>query len=314
MRMKEIKRVAVLGAGTMGHGIAQCFAQGGCDVSLNDLNQEILKKSLERIESNLKTFAAAGLVERKTIPGVLGRISTTPNLEEAVKEADFIQETVKEDLKVKQEVFRRVEAACPRGAIIATNTSGLRLTDINQGVKRKERTIIAHWVNPPHIIPAVEVAKGEGTSEATLLATYDFLLKLKKWPVRISKEVPGLVINRLQAAFFREVLALLDSGVVEPAQLDRAVKGGIGFRLAFLGPVEVADFGGLDIWYKVMCDLYPVIDRSLEPPAILKKKVEAGDLGVKSGKGFYEYTPETVLVKTEERDRQFLQRLKDLLS
>jgi len=311
---KEIKKVAVLGAGTMGHGIAQCFAQSGYSVNLNDLSEGILKKSLKKIESNLKTFAEADLINRKSIPEVLARILPTPHLEEAVKEADFIQETVVEDLKVKQELFQRVEEACSREAILASNTSGLRLTDISQRVKRKERTVIAHWMNPPHIVPAVEVAKGEGTSEATFMATYDLMLRLKKWPVRVQKEVPGLVINRLQAALFREVLALLDGGVVEPEELDRAVKGSIGFRLASIGPMEVADFGGLDVWYKVMCDLYPVIDRSLEPPAILKNKVLAGMLGVKSGKGFYEYTADSVLAKTEARDRQFLHRLKQLVS
>jgi 3-hydroxybutyryl-CoA dehydrogenase len=311
MRVDEIQRVAVLGAGTMGHGIGQCFAQRKYRVILYDLSQEILDGAMAKIRASLENFAGAGLMDSRDVPDILAHITTTTQIEKAVKEADYIQETVVEDLKVKIDLFQRIEEACPEKAIIATNTSGFQLTDMNRKVKKKERTLIVHWFNPPQIVPAVEIAGGEDSAAAVLQTVYELMERLKKMPVRVLKEIPGLVINRIQAALFREVLSLLDAGIVEPKDLDRGMIGSLGFRLACLGPVEIADFGGLDIWCKVMEELFPVIERSPEVPDILKEKVRTGKLGVKSGQGFYEYTPESARARITERDQQFLKRLKD---
>ncbi len=248
----EIRNAAVIGAGLMGHGIAQVFALGGCKVVLQDVDQGVLDKAVKKIRSNFRLLCNARWVGRTSAERALARISTTTDLEQAAAQADFVTEAVSEDLELKRRIFERLDAATPEQTILASNTSTLKITAIGGHLRKSDRVVTTHWFNPPYLVPVVEVVRGETTSDETVLRTSRFLKKMGKEPVRILKEVPGFLINRIQTAMFREVLSLLEMGVAEPAEIDRAVMGSFGLRLPVIGPLKTVVLGGLDIWYKGM--------------------------------------------------------------
>ncbi len=312
MNLSDIKKVAVIGSGIMGHGIGQTFALGGYAVTLNDVSDEILERAVRQIRKNLDTFIEFGITTNGEAQEALSRIRTTTGLENAVKDSDFIVEALPEVMDLKKRVFRDLDAFSPSHAVIASNTSGLSLTEMAYGIKRQDQAVIAHWWNPPHIIPVVEIVKGRHTSDQTVDLVYQILAAIGKKPVRILKEVPGFLGNRLQFALYREALSCLREGVASAEDIDLAVKGTFGFRLPTIGPLETSDFGGLDTFFSICQYLFKEIDRSTEAPEILNGKVRAGKLGVKSGEGFYAYPGEKAQEKIRERDRQFLQRLKCL--
>ena len=316
MKLDEIKAISVLGAGIMGHGIAQSFLTGGYPVTLYDIKESILGTAKVHIEHNLELFGQAGLIKCAEGKRALGRLVTTTELKRAVQKSDFIVEAAPENLELKQVLFQEVESFCPPGAIIASNTSSLTLKDIGARVNQKERLVITHWFNPPHIVPAVEVVKGDQTSDETLEVAYRLLSKIRKAPVKLNFELPGFLINRIQIAMVREVFDLYEKGVASAADIDKAVKGSFGFRLASIGPLLTADLGGLDTWLRVSENLLPEIQSSVQPPQALKRLVSQGHSGIKSGKGFYDYAGDFSKKELdgviENRDREFLQRLKTL--
>ena len=316
MKLEQIKNISVLGAGIMGHGIAQSFLMGGYPVLLYDIRKSILETAKAHIEKNMGLFHRSGLVEKQDIELALNRLSTTTNLKHAVEGSDFIVEAAPEDLSLKQELFEQVESLCGGDTIIASNTSSLTLKDIGAQVKSKERLVITHWFNPPHIVPTVEVVKGEWTSDETMETAYQLLEKIKKMPVKINRELPGFLVNRIQIAMVREVFDLYEKGVASAADIDKAVKGSFGFRLASIGPLLTADLGGLDLWLKVSENLLPLIQSSTEPPKALQRLVSQGHLGIKSGKGFYDYAIDFSKAELDgviqKRDEEFLNRLKHL--
>ena len=316
MKLEEIQNISVLGAGIMGHGIAQSFLMGGYPVWLYDIRESILETAKEHIGKNLELFSQAGFIGKEDIGLILNRLSTTADLKHAVEGCDFIVEAAPEDLSLKQELFQRVESLCRKDTIIATNTSSLILKDIGARVKTKERLVITHWFNPPHIVPTVEVVKGERTSAETMETTYGLLTKIKKAPVKIYQELPGFLVNRIQVAMAREVFDLYERGVASAADIDKAVKGSFGFRLASIGPLLTADFGGLELWLKVCEHLFSHIQSSTDPPEALQRLVSQGHLGIKSGKGFFDYAIDFSEPELDgaipERDQEFLHRLKHL--
>lgn len=312
MEFSQIKKVTVIGSGIMGHGIGQTFALGGYGVTLNDISDELLEKALKQIRSNLNTFVEFGISSSEAAREALSRIKTERDLRTAVKESDFVVEAVPEVMELKKRTFKDLDEHCPPHAIIASNTSGLSLTEMASEIKRQPQAVIAHWWNPPHIIPVVEIVKGSHTSDETVDLVYRLLMAIGKRPVKILKEVPGFLGNRLQFALYREALACLRDGVASAEDIDLAVKGTFGFRLPTLGPLETSDFGGLDTFLNISRYLFKEIDRSAEPPEILKEKVAHGKFGVKTGEGFFLYPPEKVQERIKERDQQFLQRLKCL--
>ena len=246
MRLSQIKQVAVIGAGIMGHGFAQVFAQKGFPVFLYDIDKEILKRASLRIAANLDTFIKHGIIRQKEKKAALEKIATTTDLREAVGKADFVLEAIPEIMDLKKEAFTKLDQLAPPHAILASNTSGLSITEIGAVTRRPEKTIITHGGNPPHIIPVIEIVRGEKTSDETAELTYRLMLKLGKKPVRLLKEVPGFLFNRLQFALYREALHCLEEGVATAEDIDLVVKAGYGFRLPVLGPLETSDFGGLD--------------------------------------------------------------------
>jgi 3-hydroxybutyryl-CoA dehydrogenase len=310
MKLSQIKQIAVIGAGIMGHGFAQVFAQKGFPVFLYDIDKEILKRASLRIAANLDTYIKHGMIRPKEKKTALERITTSTDLGQAVSKADFVLEAVPEILDLKKEVFEKLDRLTPPHAILASNTSGLRITEIGAVTRRPEKTIIIHGANPPHIIPVVEIVRGEKTSDETAELSYRLMLKLGKKPVRLLKEVPGFLFNRLQFALYREALHCLEAGVATAEDIDLVVKAGYGFRLSILGPLETSDFGGLDTFYRVCQNLFPELSDVKDPPPMLKKLVEEGKLGVKTGEGFYRYPPAIIKKKIQQRDHRLLQQLK----
>jgi len=316
MKVEEIRNVSVLGAGIMGHGIAQSFLMGGYTVRLYDVQESILETAKAHIKENLGLFLQAGLIPGGKEISALEKLTTTVDLKQAAKDAQFILEAAPEDLSLKQDLFRQVESLCGEDTIIATNTSSLTLTDIGTKVAKKERLVVTHWFNPPHIVPTVEVVKGERTSDETMETACRLLEKIKKLPVKINKELPGFLVNRVQMAMAREILDLYDKGVASAADIDKAIRGSIGFRLASIGPLLTMDLGGLKLWLRAGENLLPHIQSSLEFPKALKRLVSQGHDGIKSGKGFYDYSVDFSKAEldgvVQKRDREFLNRLKNL--
>lgn len=314
--MKEITKIAIVGAGLMGHGIAQAFAQRGYLIILCDISQTILDRALSNIRSNLETFVEAGIEAEENIEKTLSRINTTMNLREAVIEAQLVIEAVPEDLNLKIDLFEEIDGYCSEDTILTSNTSTIPVYEFGKKVKKKERLLITHWFNPPHIIPVVEIVPGELTSDQVIEKTTDLLCKIGKKPIKILKEIPGFLINRIQTAMFREILYLLEQQVVSPEDIDIGIRESIGLRLAVIGPLQTMDMGGLDLIYKGMKILYPLINRSSEVQKILKEKVERNELGLRTGKGFFRYEAKdesTKNVYTKKRDIKLLHLKKILL-
>jgi 3-hydroxybutyryl-CoA dehydrogenase len=314
--VREVKQIAVAGAGLMGHGIAQSFAQKGYSVTLFDLHDSILERALSQIRSNVETFVEVGLEKKENIEGVLSHIRVSSHLQEAVKKAHLVIEAAPEDLTLKRNLFEELEKYCFEDAILASNTSTLPISEIGKKVKRKERLVITHWFNPPHIIPVVEVVPGETTSIEVTKTTIGLLKKIGKKPIKILKEIPGFLINRIQTAMLREIISLLELGVATAEDIDAGVKGSFGIRLAVLGPLQTMDMGGLDLMYKGMKYLYPLIDRSVDVQRIFGEKIERNELGLKTGRGFFQYEQKEASAlsrQSKERDKQLLCLLKTLL-
>jgi 3-hydroxybutyryl-CoA dehydrogenase len=294
----------------MGHGIAQTFVVGGCRVSGYDQSAEVRATVADRIEHNLRTAAEAGFGEEAAIAPALARFSVCETESRAVEGAEFVVEAVAEDLEVKRRLFSRIESRVSAETILASNTSSFPISELARDLTRPRQALITHWFNPPHIVPLVEVVPGEKTGSEAVEASLALLRRVGKSPVQLKKEVPGFLVNRIQIAMLREILDLLDRGIADPEEIDRAVKSTIGFRLAAIGPLEVIDFAGLDVTASVFENLVADVRSDRKLPAPLEQAARSGRFGVKSGEGIYRYTPETVQAKVTERDRRFLSLLR----
>ena len=316
MKLEDIKNITVLGSGIMGHGIAQSFLMGGYPVMLFDISEPILATARAHVKKNLELFFRSDLIKEEDIETCMEKLTTTTDLEKAVSNADFIVEAAPEDLNLKQGLFEKIESFSNEDTIIASNTSSLTLKKIGERVKKKSRLVVTHWFNPPHIVPTVEVVQNEDTSDETVDVAYDLMEKIKKIPVRINREIPGFIVNRVQIAMVREVLNLYKKGVASAADIDRAIKGSMGFRLASIGPLLTIDMGGVKLWRSVCANLLPNIESGTTPPAALDDLIADGNDGIKTGKGFYDYTvdfsEEDLDKAVQQRDQEFLNRLKDL--
>lgn len=304
----EIQTVAVIGFGTMGLGIAQSFAEAGFTVRAVDQSQESLDRALSLLEANLAHGAAAGLIGEPE--GVRARVSvfTYQELESATEDCQLVVETVPELLDTKRAVFADLDKL-PRSVLIGSNTSSLTVTQLTERMATPERVVGLHYFNPAHLIPAVEVHHGEATASEGIETLMEVMRRAGKVPVRVRKEVPGFIINRLTGAMKREVDYLLDNGIVTPEDLDAAVKASFGFRLACLGPMEAEDFIGLDTAYRVSNNVFKGLSNSDAASPDLGEKVSRGELGVKSGKGWYNYAGRTTEDIFAERDAKLMRQL-----
>lgn len=287
--MKRNQRIAVIGAGSMGPGIAQLFAQAGFLVRITDARQDCLETGLRLIRENLKTFVKFDILLQSEAEAVMSRIEPAETIRHAVEGAGLVTECVTEQAHIKRLVFEELDAHAPSNAILASNTSSLDLEKISAKVKRKSRLIVTHYFNPPHIIPVVEVVPTAHTNPAITKKTCLLLSKMGKLPVCLKHAPPGFLVNRIQSAMMREALSLLEAGVASAEEIDCAVRGTIGFRLAAVGPFAIMDFGGLDVWEKVLRNVLPELNHKVVPPAILLRNVKEGNLGVKSERGFYSW-------------------------
>jgi 3-hydroxybutyryl-CoA dehydrogenase len=307
-----IERVTIVGAGLMGHGIAQLFAVAGIPVRLSDVAAGRLDEALHGIGTNLELLVEEGVLERDEAKRALARVEAAAGLEEAVDGAGFVLEAITESLEAKRELFARIEAIVGPEIILATNTSTLPLSRIAAHARVPERIVVTHFFNPPHLVPLVEVLPHPAARADLVDATLSLMRRIGSRPVLLRKEVPGLVANRLQAALAREALYLLEEGVADAADIDAAVTEGPGLRWPFLGPLAVADYGGLDVWKKVVENLAPELGRSTTAPPALAERVRRGELGTKTAQGIFAYRREEVpeLVRARDRNLVRLGRLK----
>ena len=277
-------RIAVIGAGLMGHGIAQVFALHGHDVAIHDAVPAALASVKTRIETNLRDLGDdVSIVER---------ITPHDKLADAVRDADFIVEAALEDLPVKQALFADVETAARPDAILASNTSVIPITVIMQGLRHRERALGTHWWNPPYLVPLVEVIGTEWTSVKAIDFTMSLHIAVGKTPVHVKKDVPGFVGNRLQHALWREAISLVEHGICDAETVDTVIKASFGRRLAVLGPLENADLVGTDLTLAIHKTVLPAIESRPAPSPYLEALVSRGKLGMKSGQGFRAWTPE----------------------
>lgn len=287
----DITRVAIVGAGMMGSGIAQVFAERGYRTILYDINSEQLDRALENIRSNLLILAEHGMVEREDVDTILGRIEITDNFDR-IAAGDLVIECAPENMELKQELFEALDRICRPEVVLATNTSVMRVTEIASKARNRGRILGTHWWNPPYLLPLVEVVKAEETSEEAVQLVLDFLTRIGKKPVRVNKDVPGFIANRLQHALWREALALVQAGVADPETVDACIKYSFGRRLPVLGPFENMDMVGLDLTLAIHQYIFKFLDNSTRPFPVLEEKVRKEELGFKTGRGFREWTPE----------------------
>jgi 3-hydroxybutyryl-CoA dehydrogenase len=301
MKVEQINRVALLGAGMVGHGLALHFAKAGYHVSLYSRTQQTLDKAVENIRANLPALLQGQASVDDEIEKVISRIETTRNMDEAVAEAPIVIESVAENVQIKQDLFKELDQMCPGDAILATNTSVISITAIASEAENRDRIVGTHFWFPPYLIPLVEVVKGKDTSDETMEITYQFMKKAGKHPIKCLKDVPGFVANRLQHALWREAISIVERGIADAATVDDAIKQSFGIRVPVLGPVENADMVGLDLVLAIHDTVLQDLEDSPEPSPLLKDKVSKGELGFKSGKGFYDnWTPENIK-RTRER-------------
>jgi len=301
MQAEDIKNISVIGAGLMGHGIVQVFAAKNYNVRLLDVKDELLSKAVENIRLNLSMMARKGVGLEGEIETIISRITTTTNMGEAISDAQLVIEAVIENLELKQRLFQDLDQLCSTETILATNTSVISITEIAAKAHRRERIVGTHFWNPPYMIPLVEVIRGKETSEETIETTYHLLKNAGKHPVKVMKDIPGFIGNRLQHALWREAIAIVENGIADPASVDDVIKKGFGIRLPVLGPLENADMVGLDMTLAIHDYILKYIDSSPSPSPLLRGKVKRGELGFKTGQGFYTWSAEAV-----ERSRENL--------
>ncbi len=279
-----IKKIAVIGAGTMGHGIAEVAALAGYEVWIYDIDQKILDNAMEKIRWSVNKLVSKRMVREPT-DDVMKRIHPSLDFNEVVKDADFVIEAVPEKIELKKKIFSDLDKLTPKHAILATNTSSLPITEIASATERRDKVVGMHFFNPPPLMPLVEVIRGEETSELTVRITYELAKKFGKQPVVVHKDVPGFIVNRILTRFLMSACWTVARGEATVEEVDSAVKYRLGFPM---GAFELSDYSGIDIIYLVG---KAIMERGTEvhPCPLYEEKYKAKEFGIKTGKGFYEY-------------------------
>ncbi len=287
MNVEQIHRVAIVGTGIMGTGIALAFARAGYQVAAVDTRQDSLDRAAKTLAAECRELADGGLLGGREADEILGNVSLILGGDEAISSSQYIIEAVPESLELKRTVFERCGSLCGPETVVASNTSTISISDIAARMNHPERAVVTHWFIPPHLMPVVEVVPGAGTSERTVQLTKALLQKLGKRPV-VCKENPGFIHNYIQLAMTRAAMSLVEKGVCSAEDVDAVVMNGFALRLARLGPIRSVDYAGLETALHALQYIYEKTgDTTFQPPAILKEKVAKGELGLKTAKGFY---------------------------
>jgi 3-hydroxybutyryl-CoA dehydrogenase len=291
-----LERIGVIGGGTMGHGIAAAFALHGLSVHVFEPLPAQRAEIMPAVEAAYALLVEEAFIDSAAAARALPQLKIFSELAAAVSDRDFVVEAIPEKMDLKQALFAELDALCPPATIFATNTSSLPLAPMIDRLPaaRRSRTLVTHWYNPPLVMPLVEISCFGNTPVAIHDKVAALHRAIGKRTAKVIKDVPGLIANRIQQAVAREVFSLIEQGVADAADIDTALKFGPAFRYATTGQLEVADFGGLDIWLTVGDNLLAVMDASKAASPILRAKVEQGKLGVKSGEGFYVYDKDTL--------------------
>ncbi len=303
-------KVVVAGAGTMGHGLAMVMARAGHDTVLFDIREEALQRALNLIRSHLQLLSDMGRLDSKDIPGIVARITTAESIE-VLSEAELLIESVSEDPEVKRDFYREAAARCAPGTIVGSNTSYLNIFELAPE-SLQSHLLINHFYAPPYIIPLVEMVKGPATLPDVMEKVKAILSAAGQKPVMMEKFIAGFIVNRLQRAIGREIFHLMDAGYAKPEEIDKAVLASLGVRLPVLGVVRRLDFAGLDFALKIYSNPPIGLMTEEKPSERLKDLVSQGHLGVKTGKGFYDYGGKDLEEISCKRDRLLL-RARDLM-
>ncbi len=310
--MTDARKVAVIGSGTMGPGMAATFARKGFETTLFDIKPEQLEKAKGAVDFVYTTLTNGGFMTGEEADAGRGRLTFTDDLATALDGAEFVVETVPERKDIKQQVYQQIEALVGDDVVIASNTSGIPISDIASVTKQPGRVVGMHWSNPPHLIPVIEVIRGAQTSDETANATVAMVEAIGMVPAIVDKDIAGFVENRILYAIMREALHLLDEGVASAEAIDTITKWGIGYKLAVIGPLELLDVAGLDIYNSVASYLNADLNASSEISSTVTSKVAEGKLGMKTQGGLFEYTPEKIQQLQQQRGRKLVATRKAL--
>lgn len=305
MTLDEIKVVGIAGAGTMGASMAQIFAQYGYTVIIYDAFEAGLERGKHLVEINQASLVEAGDITAEQSAEIKTKLSFTGDIN-GLKDCDIIVESVLERLDVKQDFWVKAEAVVSPDCILATNTSGLSINKIFANCKDKTRACGMHWFNPPHIVPLIEVINNDETKQEIADTVYQLSLKIGKKPIYVKKDALGFIGNRIQAAILREAVYIVEQGIGDYKDVDGAMKYGLGFRYACLGPCEVVDQGGLDVHHHIATYLWEDLSDAKYPSGEFEAIYQSGNYGVKTGKGFYDYSGDKADKAIEARDAMYL--------
>jgi 5-formyl-3-hydroxy-2-methylpyridine 4-carboxylate dehydrogenase len=310
--MTDERKVAVIGSGTMGPGMAATFARQGFETTLFDIKPEQLEKAKGAVDFVYTILTNGGFMTLEEADAGRGRLTYTDDLAAALEGASFVVETVPERKDIKQQVYQEIEALVGDDVIIASNTSGIPISEIASVMKVPGRVVGMHWSNPPHLIPVIEVIRGAQTSDETANTTVAMVEAIGMVPAIVDKDIAGFVENRILYAIMREALHLLDEGVASAEAIDTITKWGIGYKLAVIGPLELLDVAGLDIYNSVASYLNADLNASSGISSTVTSKVAEGKLGMKTQGGLFEYTPEKIQQLQQQRGRKLVATRKAL--
>jgi len=302
----------VIGVGIMGSGIALACAKSGHDVSIWDVDQGAIRKAMTNIRSALDTLVKADTVSKENADQILRRITSTEQMAQAVRDAHLVFEAVPEEMDLKKGVLKKLDSLCQANAILASNTSTFKISVLASATKRGDRVIGTHWMNPPYLLPLVEVIPGAKTSPATEKTVKEFLASIGKHPVTC-KDTPGFIVNRIHSALLVEAISLVEKGIATMEDVDMVWTQHLGPRYCVVGPFQLLDSFGLDTEHSQYSYLQKMVkDNKFKPPRLLKTKVRNGQLGLKTGRGFYDYSGKDIRSIVKERDKRFIELLRFL--